>query len=196
MLITLEGIDGSGKTTLWQGLHDIFNEAIFTREPTDSWYGEAVEKSIANDSADPIAELFLYTADHANHLTSVIKPALANDQLIISDRYSDSRYAYQGATLEGIINNPISYIQAVHEPFTREPDLTLYIDISPEIGAKRAGATNKFETVEYLTSVRSNYEHLVTESPSRFVRIDGTEPADQLLKKAKTAINNTLEDSY
>ncbi|MFW6435577.1 MAG: dTMP kinase, partial [Halovenus sp.] len=78
MLVTLEGIDGSGKTSAWEALRetDLGVETTFTREPTDSWYGEAVARSIGDDDADPLAELFLYTADHADHLSSVVRPAL------------------------------------------------------------------------------------------------------------------------
>src|SRR6056297_435606 len=107
MLITLEGIDGSGKTTVWEALQAEFPDATFTSEPTDSWYGEAVYRSIGDDDADPLAELFLYTADHADHLSRVIEPALERGDLVISDRYSDSRFAYQGATLEGEITRPV-----------------------------------------------------------------------------------------
>ncbi|MFT4885297.1 MAG: dTMP kinase, partial [Natronomonas sp.] len=69
MLITLEGLDGSGKSTVAEALQDVLPEAetVFTREPTESWYGEAVNRSIDDDEADPLAELFLYTADHADH---------------------------------------------------------------------------------------------------------------------------------
>ncbi len=96
MLVTLEGLDGSGKTTVWESLQDRFSDAVFTREPTDdSWYGDAVYRSIEDDDADPLAELFLYTADHAAHLSRVIEPALERGDLVISDRYSDSRFAYQ-----------------------------------------------------------------------------------------------------
>ncbi|MFW6000086.1 MAG: dTMP kinase, partial [Halorubrum sp.] len=77
MLITLEGLDGSGKTTVWEALHDVYPDATFTREPTDSWYGEAVGRSMGDPDADPVAELFLYTADHANHLSETVRPALA-----------------------------------------------------------------------------------------------------------------------
>jgi len=97
MLITLEGLDGGGKTTVWEALHDVYPDATFTREPTDSWYGEAVDRSIAADDADPLAELFLLTADHADHLSGTIEPALADGDLVISDRYSDSRFAYLSA---------------------------------------------------------------------------------------------------
>ena len=189
MLITLEGIDGSGKITVWEGLReDLDGGVTFTREPTDSWYGEAVERSIGDDDADPLAELFLYTADHADHLSRVVRPALEAGNLVVSDRYSDSRYAYQGATLDGTIPNPMAYVQRVHEPFTRAPDLTLYFDVAPETGAKRSGATNKFEAADYLARVQDNYERLIETEPERFVRIDATQSPEAVLGTARDAI--------
>ena len=178
MLVTLEGLDGSGKTTVWHALGDDYPAAVRTREPTDSWYGEAVDRSIGDSEADPLAELFLYTADHADHLSRVIRPALAEDRLVVSDRYSDSRYAYQGATLDGVVEEPIAYVQSIHEPFTRQPDLTIYLDIDPETAAKRSGETNKFERVAYLEAVRNNYEQLIAADPERFVRVDASQPLE------------------
>jgi len=192
MLITLEGIDGSGKTTVWDGLHDEF-DATFTREPTDSWYGDAVYRSIGDDDADPLAELYLYTADHADHLSRVIRPALDAGDLVISDRYSDSRYAYQGASLDGVLDEPMAYVQRIHEPFTRVPDCTLYFDVPPEVGADRSGATNKFEQTDSLQRVRDNYEQLVAADPGRFVRIDATQPPETVLAEAVDAITARRE---
>ncbi|OYR80375.1 dTMP kinase, partial [Halorubrum distributum] len=117
MLITLEGLDGSGKTTVWEALQDVYPDATFTREPTDSWYGEAVGRSMGDPDADPPAGLFLYTADHANHLSETVRPALADGDLVISDRYSDSRFAYQGATLaraDAGIERPVEYVRGIH----------------------------------------------------------------------------------
>ena len=74
MLVTLEGLDGSGKSSAIDHLAEcdaVPEDAVFTREPTASWYGEAVERSIADDDADSLAECFLYTADHADHLARV-----------------------------------------------------------------------------------------------------------------------------
>ncbi|WP_254840667.1 dTMP kinase [Natronomonas marina] len=191
MLVTLEGIDGSGKTTVAEALRDSLpaEETVFTREPTDSWYGEAVDRSIDDDGADPLAELFLYTADHADHLSRVVRPALESGKLVVSDRYSDSRYAYQGATLEGVVKRPMEYVRGIHQPFTRPPDLTLYFDVPPETGAERAGATNKFETAGYLARVQDNYERLVETDPDRFVRIDATRSPEAVLD----AVEDTLE---
>jgi len=175
MLVTLEGLDGSGKTTVWNALGDDYPEAVRTREPTDSWYGEAVDRSIGAAEADPLAELFLYTADHADHLSRVIRPALDEGRLVVSDRYSDSRYAYQGATLDGVVDDPIAYVQSIHEPFTRRPDLTVYLDVDPETAAERSGGTNKFERAAYLAEVRDNYERLIAADPERFVRVDASQ---------------------
>jgi dTMP kinase len=175
MLLTLEGLDGSGKTTAWDALRDRYPSAVFTREPTDSWYGETVARSIADDDADPLAELFLYTADHADHLSRLVRPALADGSLVVSDRYSDSRIAYQAATLaDSTVDDPLSYVRSIHDPFSRAPDATLYLDVDPETAVERSGGTNKFERVERLRAVRENYERLLAAEPDRFVRVDAT----------------------
>lgn len=184
MLVTLEGLDGTGKTTVWERLQAstvIPDDVTFTREPTDSWYGEAVQRSIEDEEADPLAELFLYTADHAAHLANTVRPALENGDLVISDRYSDSRFVYQGATLADRLDDPVSYIRQVHEPWTRPPDVTIYLDLDAETAAERSGATNKFETATYLASVRDNYERLIADERERFVRIDATQSPEEVM---------------
>lgn len=198
MLITLEGIDGSGKSSAWEALAEAHPDATFTREPTDSWYGDAVMRSIEEPDADPLAELFLYTADHAAHLAGTVRPALAAGDLVISDRYSDSRYAYQAATLAGSpahadrFDDPLAFVRRVHEPWTRPPDATLYLDVAPETGAERAGATNKFEGAEFLARVRENYERLLAEEPDRFVRIDASRGLEAVVEDAKRAVEDLV----
>ncbi|WP_049997825.1 dTMP kinase [Halococcus sediminicola] len=192
MLVTIEGIDGSGKTTVWEALRNSY-DGVFTREPTDSWYGEAVARSIRDSEADPLAELFLYTADHAAHLANTVRPALADGELVVSDRYSDSRYAYQGAALDGEITRPMEYIRGVHQPWTIPPDATIYLDVDPETGAARSGATNKFEQAGYLAAVRSNYEQLVEYEPERFVRVDASQPPEDVLAAVETALDRLLD---
>ncbi len=195
MLVTLEGIDGGGKTTVLEALRKTLPEegTVFTREPTDSWYGDAVNRSIGDDDADCLAELFLYTADHADHLSRVVRPALDSDLLVVSDRYSDSRFAYQGATLSGTIDDPMEYVRSIHEPFTRPPDATLYFDLPPELGAERAGATNKFETAAYLERVQANYERLIDAEPDRFHRLDATRSREGVVKSARQIVSRLSE---
>ncbi len=192
MLITLEGIDGAGKTTVWEALHDSV-DAEFTREPTQSWYGDCVRESVADADADPLAELFLYTADHAAHLADIVRPALEDDKVVISDRYADSRYAYQGAALEDEIRRPMEYIRGIHKPFTREPDATIYLEIPPEQGAQRAGATDKFESAEYLRAVQSNYEQLIEYDEERFVRVDATQPPEDVIEQTEWIVEQLVE---
>ena len=191
MLITLEGLDGSGKTTVWEALHDVYPDATFTREPTDSWYGEAVNRSIRSDDADPLAELFLYTADHADHLSGTVAPALADGELVISDRYSDSRFAYQAATLaesDADIERPMEYIRGIHSAFSRPPDATIYLDLDAGTAAERSGRTNKFEQDGYLATVRENYERLIDAEPGRFHRVDATQSPEEVIGHAERIV--------
>ena len=187
MLVTLEGLDGSGKTTVAQALQASRPNATFTQEPTESWYGEAVRRSLQDEDADPIAELFLYTADHAAHLADVVRPALERGALVVSDRYSDSRYAYQAASLDGRINRPLEYVMGVHNPWTRPPDATLYFDLDPEPAAARSGASNKFEQAAFLRSVREQYERLIEAEPERFIRIDASQSPEVVIAEAEDA---------
>ena len=197
MLITLEGLDGSGKTTAWEALRERAGEegplpgdTVFTREPTDSWYGDAVQRSIDDPDADPLAELFLYTADHAAHPAETVDPALDARRALVSDRYSDSRYAYQGATLADRLPDALAFVRSVHEPWTRPPDATILLDVDPETAAERAGATNKFETAEYLARVREHYDTLAAAEPDRFVRVDASAPEDSVVSRVLEAVDD------
>ncbi|MFB6169973.1 MAG: dTMP kinase [Haloarculaceae archaeon] len=195
MLVTLEGLDGSGKTSAWEALREsavVPDDAVFTREPTDSWYGDAVYRSISDPDADPLAELFLYTADHADHLSRTVRPALDDGKVVVSDRYADSRYAYQGATLADVLDDPMEFVQDVHAPWTRPPDATIFLDVDPVTGAERAGATNKFEQVEYLGRVRSNYERLIEASPDRFTVVDADRPHEAVIEDVLEAVERLL----
>ncbi|MDZ5809816.1 dTMP kinase [Halorubrum sp. AD140] len=196
MLITLEGLDGSGKTTVWEALHDVYPEATFTREPTDSWYGEAVARSIATDDADPLAELFLYTADHADHLSRTVEPALADGDLVVSDRYSDSRFAYQAATIAASdvdLARPLEYIKGIHAAFSRPPDATVFLDLDASTAAERSGRTNKFERDGYLATVRDNYERLIAAEPDRFVRVDATRSPEEVIERVEGIVAELVE---
>jgi dTMP kinase len=196
MLVTLEGLDGSGKTTVWEALHDapvLPADTVFTREPTETWYGENVRRSLSDSGADPLAELFLFTADHANHLSETVRPALDAGKLVVSDRYSDSRYAYQAASIEGHVTRPMEYIKGIHGPFTRPPDATVFLEVPPELGADRAGATDKMERREYLARVHANYERLMKAEPGRFVRVDATQSPEAVLADVEAAFEHILD---
>ena len=187
-LITLEGLDGSGKSTVIAGLQQRHPEWTFTQEPTDSWYGDAVRRSVESELADPIAELFLFIADHAEHLRRTVRPVLAAGGVVVSDRYIDSRVAYQAVTLEDVIDDPAEFIWGVHAPFTILPDLTVFLDVDPETAATRAGATNKFEQLAHLEGVQRRYETLIADAPERFVRVDASATPEAVLAAVEAAI--------
>ncbi|MFW6265268.1 MAG: dTMP kinase [Halanaeroarchaeum sp.] len=194
MLVTLEGIDGSGKTSAWNHLRETWTGSFtFTREPSETWYGDAVRRSIEADGADPLAELFLFTADHAAHLSETIRPALERGDVVISDRYSDSRYAYQGAAIADRIDRPVEYVVGIHRPFTRPPDATIYLDVDPETGARRSGTTNKLEDREFLRRVAGNYERLIDREPDRFVRVDATADQAAVFDAVDDALDRILD---
>lgn len=191
MLISLEGLDGSGKTTVWEVLRESY-DFVFTAEPTDSWYGDAVRRSIEDPDADPLAELFLFTADHADHVYNLIKPALNDGEIVVSDRYVDSRYAYQSVAIDGLVPYPLEYVRGVHSPWTREPDLTIYLEIDPATGAARSGATNRFEQDTFLESVAQNYERLADADPGRYERVDASQPPEDVVADVEAIIDDAV----
>ncbi|NYT21160.1 MAG: dTMP kinase [Methanomicrobiales archaeon] len=184
VLITIEGIDGSGKSSLVSALGRLLENEhpVITREPGSTWVGESVRRAIA-EKADPITEALLFVADHAAHIATVIRPALAAGDLVISDRYSDSRYAYQQVMLEGIIDEPLAWLRAIHDGWTIPPDLTFLIVLPIEEALSRMGSARNlehFEEAGVLARVQENYLALAAEEPSRFVIIDGMKKENEI----------------
>ncbi len=189
--ITFEGIDGSGKTTI---AHRVAAElrrkglkVVLTTEPTRSWLGDAVKRSY-DDDVGPVAETFLFLADRARH-TEDIRAWLKAGTTVISDRYADSTYAYQGARLEGVVKDPMRWLRSVSAPAIIEPDLTILLEISPAKGLRRISGRAKkvrFETLRFLTKVARNYDRLAR--TRRWVRIDATMPAEDVTREALAVI--------
>ena len=193
--ITFEGIDGAGKTTI---IHRIGPElkkrghrVVITTEPTRTWLGDAVKKSY-DDDVGPLAETFLFLADRARHTTQ-IRESLARGATVICDRYADSTYAYQGARLRGVVDEPIRWLRSVSAPAVLVPDLTILIDVPPRLGLRRiAGRKRKirFEREAFLTLVAENYRELARSR--RFARIDGSRSAEDVARDALEIIDRRL----
>ncbi len=193
-LITLEGIDGTGKSSIVKMLKKCLPDAVFTKEPTKGWIGKAVKKSIGSET-DPLAELFLFVADHAEHIAKIVKPALEEGKIVISDRYSDSRYAYQGATLSTLVDDPIEWIQNIHKGWTIPPDLTILLTIEPGVAVSRCGIRGKqtkFEKIEFLKKVQENYLKLAKEEMERFAVVDAGMELDAVGREVERVINDFL----
>jgi dTMP kinase len=184
MLITLEGIDGSGKSSLHTALRELLGdlEPVFTREPGATWVGEAVRRAIA-EQIDPVTEATLFVADHAAHLAKVVRPALAEGKIVISDRYSDSRFAYQSVTLQGIIPEPERWLRAMHNGWTIVPDRTFLCVLPVDDALTRLKPDNQrehFEKRETLEKVQNNYLGYARAEPGRFVVIDALKDREEI----------------
>ena len=184
LLITLEGIDGSGKSSLVSALRGSLADLdpVFTREPGSTWVGDAVRRAIA-EQADPVTEALLFVADHAAHLATVVRPALDEGRLIISDRYTDSRYAYQPVMLEGKVPDPLGWLRAVHEAWTIVPDRTFLLLLPVEEALRRLPPEKRrehFEDGPFLGKVHRNYLALAEAEPSRFVLVDALLPREEI----------------
>lgn len=152
--IVLEGIDGSGKSSISDMLKDRFEKVYLTKEPTDSEIGKMGQK-IANEETSPYMDLFLYLADRVEH-TEKIKKKLDEDFYVICDRYWGSTVAYQSAYDE----ISLEYIERIQEPFILEPNLTILLDLDPETALERISdrtLKSKYEELDFLQRVRENY---------------------------------------
>jgi dTMP kinase len=185
VLVTIEGIDGSGKSTLLARLRELLADLdpVFTREPGATWVGESVRRAIA-ERMDPITEALLFCADHAAHIDTLIRPALDEGRLVISDRYSDSRFAYQPVVLDGILPDPLSWLRRIHEGWSVRPDRTFLLVLPVEDAVARLGPKKQreyFENAGILARVQENYLNLAADDPARFVVVDA------LLEKEEVA---------
>lgn len=194
-LVTFEGIDGSGKTTVSRMAAERLSkrgERVFlTSEPSQGWVGEAVRRSY-DDDVGPLAETFLFLADRAVHLEEV-RRHLAAEEIVLCDRYADSTFAYQGARLQGIVPDPIRFLQGISAPWTLEPDLTILLRVPPEVGLRRLGGRTRrvrFEDLAFLRRVAANYDRLA--HGKRFVVLDARRPAEEVADDAVAAIERRL----
>jgi len=197
LLITLEGIDGSGKSTLHQMLQELLTDLdpVFTREPGATWVGESVRRAIA-EQIDPITEATLFVADHAAHLAKIIRPALADGKLVISDRYSDSRYAYQTVTLTGVIQQPEEWLRAMHDGWSIVPDKTFLCVLPIDEALSRLKPQNKrehFEKRDVLENVQNNYLIFARRDPSRFIIVDAMKEKDEIAMFVADSIRQILQ---
>ena len=202
MFFTLEGSEGVGKSTLIESLKDFFKENeidfLFTREPGGTKEGQEIRKILLDQSLDlnPYAETFLLLADRIQHVEKIIRPALQSNKHVLSDRYVESTFAYQGAgrglnqiELEGFIKN-------LNFP---EPNLTIYLDLPVQEGLKRVknrGKTDRFEreNLIFFEKIRSFYLDLVKKDPQRYFLIDASIPIDEVFRLAKDRILKELNE--
>jgi len=183
--ITFEGIDGAGKSTqiavVANALRDRALAVVITREPGGTAVGEALREVILHQPMGIGTETLLMFAARAEHLERVIRPALAAGTWVLCDRFTDATYAYQAGG-RGMSAERIGELeQWVHPDL--QPDLTLLIDVPPDVAAQRlarARSADRFEAeqVDFFARVRNAYLDRARAEPQRFIVIDGTQPAE------------------
>ncbi|OYT53221.1 MAG: dTMP kinase [Desulfurococcales archaeon ex4484_217_2] len=193
-LIAIEGIDGSGKTTIAKKIVEWLNErnikALYTSEPTRSPIGLLIKDKIisAEKRQDARIEALLFAADRLWHVINEILPSLSKNIIVVTDRYYFSSIAYQGA-----LGAPISWIKELNK-FAPKPDLSIYIDITPEEAIRRKsrqGDVKKlFENIRYLSKVREIYLDMVRNG--ELTLINGMEPLEKVIDEALALVKKLL----
>jgi len=204
--ITFEGIDGSGKSTQLRMLTGALRERgvdlITTQEPGGTPLGRRLRDAFleTEENVAPMAELLLFAADRAQHVEFLIKPALADGRVVISDRYADATVAYQGAgcgfdekTVDTVIKLATNGLK---------PDLTLFFDIPIAAALARMNArgdagekSNRmdFETVEFYERVRAAYLDIAKKEPKRFQIIDAGGSVDEIQRHVLEIVISSLK---
>ncbi len=182
LFITFEGIEGSGKTTQIIMLVEVLKAKgipyVTTREPGGTKISEAIRDLLLNPEfmeMKPETELLLYCASRAQHTAELILPALEEGKIVISDRYFDSTYAYQGAARE--LDEEVINVLTRFSTYGRNPDLTFLLDLPVEVGLARIKNRNldrlEQETLSFHEKVRRQFLSIANKYPSRYIVLDG-----------------------
>ncbi len=204
--ITLEGGEGAGKSTLIKGLSRYLvasgYEVMTTREPGGTIGAEAIRSLLVTGEPQrwtALSELCLFYAAREDHLERLIRPALKRGALVLCDRFADSTRAYQGQA-GGTGRQAVETIDALIVKDT-QPDVTLIIDIDPEIGLARAaarrGIEDRFEgkAMAFHTSLRAAYLQIAKDFHDRCIVLDGAQTPEALLEAAWQALKTRLDGS-
>jgi len=204
VFITLEGPDGSGKTTqarlLAEWLREQGYDVVLTREPGGTDIGDQIRAVLHdphNTAMDARAEILLYSASRAQHVAQRIRPELAAGNIVISDRYADSTLAYQGYG-RGLDLETLQTITAFATSGLT-PDLTLCLDITAQEGLQRrllgGDEWNRLdaERLEFHQRVRAGYLELVSLEPGRWVVVDAARPAEEVQAEIRALVQARLD---
>jgi dTMP kinase len=206
MFISIEGIEGSGKSSLASSLaeeirSEFGREVVLTREPGATLLGKSIRELLLNRNEieiSSLSELLLFAADRAQHIAEIINPALSSGAVVISDRYYHSTLAYQGYG-RGI---DLEILHQVNQLATQglKPNLVLLLDISPEDGLKRASQRGQEswtsfeqEDLDFHQRIRGGFLKLAEIEKGIFAKLDGTKPPEKLLEESLGFVKAKLE---
>lgn len=203
LFISFEGIDGAGKSTHIQALAQAFRAQgralTLTREPGGTPLAEKLRVLVLNDAMDAMTEALLVFAARRDHLQRLIEPALARGEVVLCDRFTDATFAYQGGgrgfdlKILSFLERSVQTVQALETDLIRQPDLTVWFDLAPEIAAERLSGTrvpDKFEAqpVSFFRRVAGGYQQRWAESPSRFARINADQTREAVWQDVLSAV--------
>ena len=199
LFIALEGGDGAGKSTQGQllrsWLEGLGHTVVMTREPGGTEFGRTVRELVLHgDHVVPRAEALLFAADRAHHVETLIRPALARGEVVITDRYMDSSIAYQGAGRDLGVDE----VRELNVWATGglAPALTVLLDLPTEIGrARRAGVHDRLESEadDFHGAVRKHFLALAASDPDRYLVVDGELSAEQIHALVRVRVATVLE---
>lgn len=195
--ITIEGIDGAGKSTqidvIERTLRDRGIEVIRTREPGGTPLSETIREQLLSVSMDPSTETLLFFAARAEHLAKVIRPALKRGAWVLSDRFTDATYAYQVGG-RGFPAKKVEELEAwTHGDL--QPDCTILFDVAPAVAAQRLATARQLdrfeqENLDFFTRVRNAYLSRAQKDPKRFLIVNTDRDRD-IISKELTEIFST-----
>ena len=203
IFISFEGIDGAGKSshvdTLAQALRDQGRSVTLTREPGGTALAEKLRALVLNDPMDAMTEALLVFAARRDHLRVCIEPALARGEVVLCDRFTDATFAYQGGgrgfdlAMLSFLEQQVQAVQGSAGDFVRNPDLTMWFDLAPEVAAERlsqARTPDRFEAqpVTFFRRVAAGYAQRLAADPGRFARIEANLPRDAVWRAVRQAV--------
>ena len=190
LFISFEGIDGAGKSTHIASVAELFRQAgrtvVLSREPGGTPLSEKLRELVLHEPMDALTEALLMFAARREHLVQVIEPALARCDVVLCDRFTDATFAYQGGGRGfdwQVLAQLERMVQALPDGALRQPELTVWFDLDPQIAAQRlasARVPDKFESqpADFFAAVRAGYAKRQAEMPARFARIDAAQSMD------------------
>ena len=203
LFITVEGVEGSGKSTNLEVIEEFLSERLIeytiTREPGGTLLAEEIRELLLRrheEEMDATTELLLIFAARAQHLNTKIKRSLAEGVWVLCDRFTDATYAYQGAG-RGLDAKLISQLESLVQVNLR-PDLTVIFDLDPRIGLERArqrGQLDRIESqkLEFFQRVREGYKNIASHESARCLVIDASQTREAVRQTLRTALEDKMQ---
>ncbi|MBT6355906.1 dTMP kinase [Methylophilaceae bacterium] len=198
--ITLEGVDGAGKTShiefIKEYLTNLKLNFIMTREPGGTELGEKLREILLHDEMTPKTETILMFAARNEHIEKVIRPGLTSGAIVISDRFTDASYAYQSGG-KGVEDEAIDVLKDLVQK-NLQPDLTFLFDLPVEVSIKRLKKTRKLDKFEkeekdFHENVRKKYLMIAKNNPKRFSVLNSEKSIDEIQSQIKIKLDELLK---